>query len=77
HRSPLHSFSDSEKFRPERWLEVIPAFEKHETAAYLLFAFGPYNCSGQRLAKHQVMMSMSLLFVRLSICGGGRGQIVG
>lgn len=61
HRDPRY-FSHSDDFRPERWLGE-PGFV-HCPEAFIPFSFGPQNCVGQRLARQEMLMVVSVLLQR-------------
>ncbi|KAF7344421.1 hypothetical protein MSAN_01923300 [Mycena sanguinolenta] len=60
HRSPEY-FSFPDQFLPDRWLPGSN-FERHNAAAFMPFSIGPANCVGQKFAKCELFMVLSLLF---------------
>ncbi|KAF8205448.1 cytochrome P450 [Mycena galopus ATCC 62051] len=60
HRNPEY-FSYPNQFIPDRWLPESK-FERHNTAAFMPFSSGPANCVGQKFAKYELIMVLSLLF---------------
>ncbi|KAJ7446658.1 high nitrogen upregulated cytochrome P450 monooxygenase 2 [Mycena galericulata] len=60
HRNPDYFFPYPNQFVPDRWLPGAN-FEKHETSAFIPFSSGPANCVGQKLAKRELLMVISLL----------------
>jgi cytochrome P450 len=60
HRSPASFSPHPNRFLPERWLPNAN-FEKHELSAFIPFSLGPANCVGQKFARREMMMVMSLL----------------
>jgi cytochrome P450 len=60
HRNPDY-FSHPDQFLPQRWLPESK-FEKHDTSAFTPFSLGPANCVGQKFAKREIFMVLSLLF---------------
>ncbi|KAJ6495411.1 high nitrogen upregulated cytochrome P450 monooxygenase 2 [Mycena sanguinolenta] len=60
HRDP-ESFSLPDKFLPERWLPGSN-LERHDAAAFMPFSIGPANCVGQKFAKCELFMVLSILF---------------
>jgi len=60
HRNPDYFFPHPEQFVPDRWLPGAN-FEKHETSAFMPFSLGPANCVGQKLAKRELLMVISVL----------------
>ncbi|KAJ7509630.1 cytochrome P450 [Mycena galericulata] len=60
HRNPDYFFPYPHQFVPDRWLPGAN-FEKHETSAFIPFSSGPANCVGQKLAKRELLMVISLL----------------
>ncbi|KAF7363917.1 hypothetical protein MSAN_01049800 [Mycena sanguinolenta] len=48
-------------FLPDRWLPDAK-FEKHDTSAFIPFSLGPANCVGQKFAKRELLMVLSVLF---------------
>ncbi|KAJ7846074.1 hypothetical protein B0H14DRAFT_2584363 [Mycena olivaceomarginata] len=36
--------------------------ERHDTSVFILFSLGPANCAGQKFAKREMLMVLSLLF---------------
>ncbi|KAJ7735296.1 cytochrome P450 [Mycena maculata] len=60
HRNPDYFFPYPGQFVPDRWLPGSN-FEKHETSAFMPFSLGPANCVGQKLAKREILMVISVL----------------
>ncbi|KAF7344408.1 hypothetical protein MSAN_01922000 [Mycena sanguinolenta] len=60
HRDPEY-FSLPDQFFPQRWLPGSN-FEKHDAAAFMPFSIGPANCVGQKFAKCELLMVLSILF---------------
>ncbi|KAJ7433356.1 cytochrome P450 [Mycena latifolia] len=60
HRNPAYFSPHPDQFVPERWLSGSN-FEKHDISAFIPFSSGPANCVGQRLARRELMMVISLL----------------
>ncbi|KAJ7476693.1 cytochrome P450 [Mycena latifolia] len=60
HRNPAYFFPYPDQFVPDRWLPGAN-FEKHDVSAFIPFSLGPANCVGQKLAKRELMMVVSLL----------------
>ncbi|KAF7344419.1 hypothetical protein MSAN_01923100 [Mycena sanguinolenta] len=60
HRNPEY-FSFPDQFLPDRWLPGSK-FEKHEASAFIPFSLGPANCVGQKFAKCELFMVLSILF---------------
>ncbi|KAJ6502035.1 high nitrogen upregulated cytochrome P450 monooxygenase 2, partial [Mycena sanguinolenta] len=60
HRSPDY-FSHPDRFLPDRWLPDAK-FEKHDTSAFIPFSLGPANCVGQKFARRELLMVLSVLF---------------
>ncbi|KAJ7461561.1 cytochrome P450 [Mycena latifolia] len=60
HRNPAYFSPYPDQFVPERWLPGAN-FEKHDTSAFIPFSMGPANCVGQKLAKRELLMMVSLL----------------
>jgi cytochrome P450 len=60
HRNPDY-FSHPDQFLPERWLPDSK-LEKHDTSAFIPFSLGAANCVGQRFAKRELFMVLSILF---------------
>jgi len=63
HRSPDYFFPHPDQFVPDRWLPAAesPVKFKHDTAAFIPFSLGPANCVGQKFAKREMLMVVSLL----------------
>ncbi|KAJ7131859.1 cytochrome P450 [Mycena crocata] len=59
-RNPEYFFPYPEQFVPDRWLPGSN-FEKHEPAAFIPFSLGPANCVGQKFAKREMLMLVSIL----------------
>lgn len=49
---------DADAFRPDRWLTPD---EGQNSAAFIPFSYGPYNCVGRHLARRELLMVASLL----------------
>ena len=60
HRNPDY-FSYPDQFLPDRWLPESK-FERHDTSAFIPFSLGPANCVGQKFAKRELLMVLSVLF---------------
>ncbi|KAF7360564.1 hypothetical protein MVEN_00787500 [Mycena venus] len=60
HRNPDY-FSYPDQFLPDRWLPDSK-FERHDTSAFIPFSLGPANCVGQKFAKRELFMVLSVLF---------------
>ncbi|KAJ7793484.1 cytochrome P450, partial [Mycena olivaceomarginata] len=60
HRNPDY-FSYPDQFLPNRWLPQSK-LERHDTSVFIPFSLGPANCAGQKFAKHEMLMVLSLLF---------------
>ncbi|KAJ7499558.1 cytochrome P450 [Mycena latifolia] len=60
HRNPAYFSPHPDQFVPERWLSGSN-FKKHDTFAFIPFSLGPANCVGQKLARRELMMVISLL----------------
>ncbi|KAJ6495407.1 high nitrogen upregulated cytochrome P450 monooxygenase 2 [Mycena sanguinolenta] len=60
HRNPEY-FSHPNQFLPERWLSGSN-FERHDTSAFMPFSLGPANCVGQKFAKCELFLVLSILF---------------
>ncbi|KAJ6531623.1 cytochrome P450 [Mycena vulgaris] len=60
HRNPAYFSPHTDKFVPDRWLPGSN-FDKHDTSAFIPFSLGPANCVGQRFAKREMIMVMSVL----------------
>ncbi|KAF7344409.1 hypothetical protein MSAN_01922100 [Mycena sanguinolenta] len=60
HRN-LEYFSYPDQFLPDRWLPGSN-FERHDASAFMPFSLGPANCVGQKLAKCELFMVLSILF---------------
>ena len=65
HRSPDY-FSHPHLFLPDRWLPDAK-FEKHDTSAFIPFSLGPANCVGQKFARRELLMVLSVLFKSFEI----------
>ncbi|KAF7335410.1 hypothetical protein MVEN_02193800 [Mycena venus] len=61
HRNPDYYFPHPDKFFPERWL-ADSKFEKHDVTAFIPFSLGPANCVGQKFAKRELFMVLSIMF---------------
>ncbi|KAJ6554669.1 cytochrome P450 [Mycena capillaripes] len=60
HRNPDY-FSYPDQFLPDRWLPNSK-FERHDTSAFMPFSLGSANCVGQKFAKRELFMVLSVLF---------------
>ncbi|KAJ7654920.1 cytochrome P450 [Mycena rosella] len=60
HRNPAYFFPHTDHFVPERWLPGSN-FEKHDTSAFIPFSLGPANCVGQKFARGEILVVVSLL----------------
>ncbi|KAI0077212.1 cytochrome P450 [Panus rudis PR-1116 ss-1] len=61
HRDPRNFYPYPESFWPERWLIAAghlptPDDFVHNTAAFIPFSFGPYNCAGKHMAMAEMRM---------------------
>lgn len=54
-------FSEAESFRPERWLDEIPAPGVHHPRTSIPFGSGPRICPGRSLALLEMRMVLALL----------------
>jgi len=61
HRNPEYFFPSPDQFVPDRWLPGSK-FERHDTSAFIPFSLGPMNCVGQKFAKREMLMVLSVLF---------------
>ncbi|KAF8205675.1 cytochrome P450, partial [Mycena galopus ATCC 62051] len=66
HRNPDYFFPHPDQFLPDRWLPDSK-FEKHDTSAFIPFSLGPANCVGQKFAKRELLMVLSVLFKSFDI----------
>ncbi|KAI0081603.1 high nitrogen upregulated cytochrome P450 monooxygenase 2 [Panus rudis PR-1116 ss-1] len=69
-RDPRNFNPHPESFWPERWLIAegkLPAPDNfvHNTAAFIPFSFGPYNCAGKRMAMAEMRMVLCHLMHEL------------
>ncbi|KAF7307956.1 hypothetical protein MKEN_01156800 [Mycena kentingensis (nom. inval.)] len=55
HRQPTY-FPFPDAFRPARWLPPT-----HDPAAFIPFSLGPANCVGQKFARHEMLLVLSML----------------
>ncbi|KAJ6618900.1 cytochrome P450 [Mycena sp. CBHHK59/15] len=60
HRNPEYFFPYTDQFVPDRWLPGAN-FEKHVTSAFIPFSLGSANCVGQKFARRELLMVISLL----------------
>ncbi len=61
-------FSDSEQFKPERWLEKVESrCPIHNTDAFMPFGFGPRFCPGKNLAFLEMKLVLSMIFKNFTI----------
>ncbi|KAJ7137801.1 cytochrome P450 [Mycena epipterygia] len=60
HRNPAYFFPYTDQFVPDRWLPGAN-FAKHEPSAFIPFSLGPANCVGQKFARRELLMVVSLL----------------
>ncbi|KAJ7074052.1 high nitrogen upregulated cytochrome P450 monooxygenase 2 [Mycena amicta] len=63
HRSPEYFFQP-DTFIPERWLScnANSSLGAHNTGAFMPFSLGPANCVGQKFARHEMLLVLTLLF---------------
>ncbi|KAJ7745908.1 cytochrome P450 [Mycena maculata] len=66
HRNPDYFFPHPDHFVPDRWLPGSN-FEKHATSAFIPFSLGPANCVGQKLAKREILVAISILLKSFSL----------
>ena len=71
-RDPRNFYPNPESFWPERWIiacsnEGQPKGFVHNTAAFIPFSFGPYNCVGKNLAMHEMRMMLCYTLQNLDI----------
>ncbi|KAF7295570.1 hypothetical protein MIND_01097000 [Mycena indigotica] len=71
HRRPEY-FSQPSLFLPDRWLASStekPRFNiaNHNPAAFFPFSLGPANCIGQRFARREMLLVMTMLFKTFDI----------
>jgi cytochrome P450 len=63
-----HYFSDSDQFKPERWLEkAASACPVHNTDALMPFGFGPRFCPGKNLAFLEMKLVLSMIAKNFTI----------
>lgn len=61
-------FSDSEQFKPERWLEKVESkCPVHNTDAFMPFGFGPRFCPGKNLAFLEMKLVLSMIAKNFTI----------
>jgi cytochrome P450 len=61
-------FSDSEQFKPERWLEKVESkCPVHNTEAFMPFGFGPRFCPGKNLAFLEMKLVLSIIAKNFTI----------
>ncbi|KAJ7682318.1 cytochrome P450 [Mycena polygramma] len=60
HRSPDY-FSYPGEFIPDRWLPGS-TLENHDKSAFIPFSLGPANCVGQKFARLEMTMMLTVLF---------------
>ncbi|KAJ7685627.1 high nitrogen upregulated cytochrome P450 monooxygenase 2 [Mycena polygramma] len=60
HHNPEY-FSHPDQFIPDRWLPGS-TLEKHDKSAFIPFSLGPANCVGQKFARREMLMLLSVLF---------------
>lgn len=65
-------WSDSDVFRPERWMEQEDVSQKY----FLGFSFGPRDCVGQRLALLELRLVVIKLLVRYELTLQGSLQTI-
>ncbi|KAJ6448843.1 cytochrome P450 [Mycena vitilis] len=65
HRNPDY-FTYPDQFIPDRWLPGS-MLEKHDKSAFIPFSLGPANCVGQKFAKLEMTMMLSVLFKSFDI----------
>ncbi|KAF8185897.1 cytochrome P450 [Mycena galopus ATCC 62051] len=58
---PPDYFSHPDQFLPGMWLPDSK-FERHDISAFIPFSLGPANCVGQKFAKRELFMVLSVLF---------------
>ncbi|KAJ7161479.1 cytochrome P450 [Mycena crocata] len=62
-RNPDYFFPNPDQFVPDRWVTNSDFnVEKHNSAAFIPFSLGPANCVGQKFAKRELLMVVSVLF---------------
>ena len=66
HHDPTH-WHEPEKFKPERWLNPDGSLKKEKATHYLPFSTGTRVCLGERLAKMQMFLIVTKLFLSFEV----------
>ncbi|XP_066929273.1 steroid 17-alpha-hydroxylase/17,20 lyase-like, partial [Clytia hemisphaerica] len=66
HHDPTH-WDEPEKFKPERWLNPDGNLKKEKVSHYLPFSTGTRVCLGERLAKMQMFLIVTKLFLTFEV----------
>ncbi|KAJ7766759.1 cytochrome P450, partial [Mycena metata] len=61
HRNPEYFFPYPDQFVPDRWLPGSK-FDRHDTSAFIAFSLGPASCVGQKFARREMLIVLSVLF---------------
>jgi cytochrome P450 len=71
-------FGAADKFRPERWLEAVPASGcPHNAKAFVPFGAGPRFCPGRQLAMVEIKTVMAMLCAGFELTKTKHPQPVG
>lgn len=61
------NFKDADKFVPERWLKTDPRYANDAVEAHQPFGYGPRNCIGQMMARHEMRLILATMLFRYDL----------